>query len=111
MTKTYEDALVERLKELEALLICKHRDYGTQNLLKFGELGILVRATDKIERLTNLHKNGEAALKSETGRDTWVDLAGYAIQALMMQDGDFDLPMGEDALDTVGDFMKHAPSP
>ena len=120
--KTYEEALEKCLADLGILLECKHRDYGTQNLIKFGELGILVRCTDKVERLHNLYKNGGAALKSETSRDTWVDLAGYAIQAILMSDGKFELPMedkqkpncSEDAndfiintiIDKVEDFFK-----
>jgi len=93
--ETYEEALGQCLENLQILLECKHKDYGTQNLMKFGELGILVRCTDKVERLYNLHKNGGAALKSETSRDTWVDLAGYAVQAILMLDGKFELPMEE----------------
>lgn len=64
----------------------KHSDYGESNILDFGELGILVRANDKISRLKNLEERTIDQPKiQETIDDTWADLAGYAIIALMLR--------------------------
>jgi len=87
---TYRQGLAKVSSELQTMLIKKHHDYGVDNLKKFGELGILVRCSDKVERLNNIIKSGAAV--SETNEDTWMDLAGYAIQALMMARGYFELP-------------------
>lgn len=68
---------------VENILVAKHHDYGEDNLAAFGELGILVRASDKLARLKNL-LDKQAEVDDETRADTWRDLAGYAIQALIM---------------------------
>lgn len=90
--ETYEDALEDTCTRLMLLLIKKHEDYGTGNLLKFGTFGILVRGSDKIERLINLHNKSES-VENETILDTWMDLAGYALQAIMMLEGTFTNPL------------------
>jgi ribosomal protein S27AE len=73
----------EALAAVASVLRDKHHDYGENNLKDFGELGILVRASDKIARLKNL-VDTEANVTDESRADTWRDLAGYAIQALIM---------------------------
>ena len=66
----------------------KQACYGKGNIAKFGELGVLVRANDKIERLINLiYKNTENKLPEETINDTWLDLADYALIALLVRSG------------------------
>ena len=99
---TFDDAAAAVAMELVDLLISKQRDYGHGNILAFGELGVLVRANDKIERLKNLLiKKQEPS--NESVEDTWRDLANYAIIALMLrrktQDGKswFELPLGQAA--------------
>ncbi len=100
VSKEWIDELTEELRDLRLwmvdpchiddviegiadVLVEKHHDYGEQNLVEFGELGILVRASDKVARLKNLlDKNG--IVKDESREDTWRDLAGYAIQALIL---------------------------
>lgn len=72
------------LEDLTNVLKAKHHDYGEDNLREFGEFGILVRVSDKVARLKNLLKvDGE--VKDETIEDTWRDIAGYAIQALILR--------------------------
>ena len=95
--KTYEEALSEVINRLEMLILSKHYDYGSKNLLRFKELGILVRASDKIERLLHLIEPGiSPQIPEETMRDTWLDLAGYAVQGLMMYDQTYSLPTQKD---------------
>lgn len=79
------------------MLIRKHINYGPNNLKRFGLDGIIIRMTDKIERLINLayHKpveqiNGDAAksIKREL-----MDLAGYSIQGILLLEGKLDWPL------------------
>lgn len=74
------DATIEAISDL---LRRKHHDYGEENLHLFGEFGILVRSSDKIARLKNLMD--KPALVNENRDETWRDLAGYAIQALILR--------------------------
>lgn len=69
------------LEETADALVDKHLDYGEDNLSAFGELGMLVRATDKVACLKNLI---ERQVRDENHEDAWRDLAGYAIQALIL---------------------------
>lgn len=93
--KLYQ-AFDDVVKELRELIIRKQRDYGHENILTFGQFGVLVRANDKVARLKNLYEKGKQPA-NESVRDSWRDLANYAIIALMLMDGTFKLPLGEDA--------------
>ena len=56
----------------------KQRDYGSGNISDFGELGVLIRLNDKINRLKNLlQSNGE--VNCESVADTWDDIANYGL--------------------------------
>ncbi len=68
---------------LSQLLTKKHSDYGEDNLKKFGEVGIVIRVNDKIERLKQLTQK-DAKVTDEKVSDTWLDIAGYAVQAIIM---------------------------
>ena len=62
----------------------KQIDYGPGNISAFGEVGVLVRANDKIERLKNLHKTGKLGdPENESVLDSWLDLANYGIIGAM----------------------------
>jgi hypothetical protein len=78
--------------ELARMVIDKQRDYGTENILAFEEKGIVVRMNDKIARLKNLVW-GNRIPNNETLDDTYRDLAGYSIVALMLRSGTFQLPL------------------
>lgn len=64
----------------------KQGKYGPGNIAKFGERGVLVRVSDKLERMINLHKT-EQEPDDETRDDTWGDMATYALIALMCRWG------------------------
>ena len=82
---TYEESLTVVLFELKELLLKKHHDYGSANLLKHGMFGISVRLDDKLARFQNLLKNnGDASVTDEKISDTLFDIAGYAIQAILI---------------------------
>ena len=68
--------------EIAELLDQKRADYGTENIKKFGNYGVLVRVSDKVERLINLSKRNNKP-NFESVEDTWRDIAGYAILALI----------------------------
>ena len=79
----YEEELDIAINEIRALLLKKHHDYGPRNLVRFGLLGILVRLSDKLERL--IHIQQASQVEEETEIDTLRDMAGYAIQAILME--------------------------
>lgn len=80
----YEEKLDAQLAEIKKMLLAKHYSYGSDNLKTFGEFGILVRVSDKIARLKHLLDTGSDSVVGEKKKDTWMDLAGYAIQALVL---------------------------
>lgn len=97
--KHFEDACYEVARELANLVIMKQKDYGHGNINAFGELGIKVRVNDKKERLRNLLDkiNDELMSKpmNEPLKDSWKDIGGYAIIALLLDKGWFDLELRE----------------
>jgi hypothetical protein len=76
------------------LLIAKNQDYG-DNLLRFGLRGVLMRISDKYQRLENLIMHGHEAMVMETIEQTLQDLSGYALVTLA------HLEMGDMTLDGV----------
>ena len=82
------------MADLKSLMLKKQKDYGPRNITDFGELGILIRANDKIARLKNLRFSGRTAV-NESVDDSWMDLANYGIIALMLRRGVFDLPLAD----------------
>ena len=62
----------------------KQHDYGSENIAAFGELGVLVRANDKMARLRNL---AERAPENESVADSWRDLSVYGVIARMVRAG------------------------
>lgn len=81
--------------EMSHLLASKQHDYGHGNILEFGLVGVLVRLSDKIERLMNIAKNGNST-HNESKVDTLRDMVGYCVVALMLEDGTFTLNLGGD---------------
>ena len=78
-------ALHESLStEARELMVKKNTDYGAnadpyRNFRTFGELGILVRLSDKISRLQSFLENGGFAVKEEGLHDTVLDIINYAV--------------------------------
>ena len=62
----------------------KQHDYGSGNIAKFGEFGVLVRTNDKLERLINLNKRGDSPA-NESIMDTWQDLSVYGAIARVVR--------------------------
>lgn len=70
-------------EEMIDLLCKKQADYGHENILAFGLVGVAVRMHDKIARLENLLNNKKEPA-NETIVDTYMDLVGYATIADML---------------------------
>lgn len=84
-----DDAFREVCEEMIQTFIQKHKDYGKGNILDTGELGILFRTNDKLRRLQNLLSTGKAP-ESESLNDNWMDIAVYAVIALLVRSGKFE---------------------
>ena len=78
--------------EMATLLASKQHDYGHGNITTFGLKGVLVRLSDKVERLINL-KSKQA--RNESAVDTLRDIVGYCVIALMLHDETFNLALGD----------------
>ena len=90
---SFEKACRAKALEIAELVINKQRDYGHDNINAFGEFGVLVRTNDKVARLRNLQ--GKEGV-TEPRIDAWKDIGGYAIIALMLDEGTFQLDLKED---------------
>lgn len=88
--KTFNEACHLIADELAELVVRKQHDYGHDNILAFGEFGILVRTNDKVARLKNLI--GKEGI-TEPRMDAWNDIGGYAILAEMLDRGWFTLEL------------------
>lgn len=83
-----DEAFASICQEMVETFIQKHKDYGKGNILSIQELGIAFRESEKVERLKNLLiKAGDPA--NESLDDTWLDIAVYAVIALMYRRGWF----------------------
>lgn len=77
-----EEAFEMITQEMLAVFVKKHKDYGKGNILDTGELGIVFRESDKLNRLKNILATGKKP-KNEGVDDSWMDIGVYAIIALM----------------------------
>lgn len=81
-----EDSFNVICKKLCDIFSSKNHDYGPTNISEFGDHGVVIRLSDKIARLRNLYKKGQQP-KHESIDDTFLDIATYAIIALMCRNG------------------------
>ena len=88
----FEKAVSKKYIGAEDLLLRKHRDYGPKNISASpgGAInGLRVRIHDKLARINNLYDSG-ATPENESLRDSFIDMANYAIIALLVLDGEWD---------------------
>lgn len=76
-------------QELVDTLVRKQRDYGHNNILRFGTYGVIVRCHDKIARLEHLSSTGKDP-QNESLKDNMLDVAGYAAIGIMLNHGWFE---------------------
>lgn len=63
-------------------VVGKQKMYGHGNIARFEVPGIVIRMNDKLERLKNL-KGFDGPVLFEPVKDTWLDICGYSIIAIM----------------------------
>ena len=71
---------------LHDLYYRKNRDYGssvTDTFNKYGLVSFLVRLEDKLNRARTLNEKGSAKVTDEKLEDTLMDLANYAMLAVI----------------------------
>jgi len=82
--------VLSAFNEAEDLLIGRHRDYGPGNIANAYPdplTALVVRMGDKLERIKHILKSEGEAVYGERLRDSWLDLANYALIGVMCQDG------------------------
>ena len=92
MNSDFIKAVQGKYDEAEKLLLKKHKDYGPKNISGSpgGAVnGLRVRIHDKLARINNLYDSGVTP-ENESLRDSFIDMANYAIIALLVLDGEWD---------------------
>lgn len=84
LNEAFEKVYDEALK----MFIKKHKDYGKDNILDMGELGIAFRISEKSNRIKHLLMNKRVP-NHESLDDSWIDIAVYAIIAVLLKRGWF----------------------
>jgi len=72
--------------ECKDISIRKNKNYGTSGLVKFGLKGMIIRMSDKMDRLIKLGYENEKDLNEESVRDTLKDLINYTTYCVMFVD-------------------------
>ena len=94
--ETFEEACRLVATQIANTVISKQHDYGHDNILGFGDKGLVVRMWDKVSRLKNLIWNGNGIAKHEPIKDTFTDIAGDGIIGLMLEKQWFTLELKEE---------------
>ena len=87
----FTDAVQQKFQEAKSMLLKKHKDYGPTNISQSpgGPLnGIRVRMWDKFARINNLIDSG-ATPENESLKDSFLDMANYAIIAMLVLDDEW----------------------
>jgi hypothetical protein len=77
---------------MQAVLVKKQNDYGHENILAFGVVGVAIRVCDKIARYENL-KDRKDQTQNEPFEDCMMDMVGYATIARMIKNNTFTLEL------------------
>lgn len=83
------------MQDVHATLVRKQRDYGPENIRRFGRQGLMVRMHDKVARLENLLQtiDGGGKPQNESIQDNLLDVVGYAAIGIMWESMQFLLPL------------------
>jgi hypothetical protein len=79
--KQFQDVQIEALK----LFSEKNANYG-DSFAAYGPIGVLVRMSDKISRLTSITNSGVSLINSESLRDTLMNIHNYSTMAIIQMD-------------------------
>lgn len=88
--KYLDEAFASICEDMLTTFIKKHKDYGKGNILSIKELGIAFRESEKVERLKNLLMQGTNNPENESLDDNWMDVAVYAVIAILFRKGWFE---------------------
>lgn len=81
-----EDQFVEVLAEANLLFQQKNESYGPNNIAIAGYQGVLIRTSDKFQRLLNLQTNQiSEELNSESIEDSLLDILNYAAIMILLR--------------------------
>jgi hypothetical protein len=87
----FEETVQQKFQNAKSVLLSKHKDYGPKNISQSpgGALnGLRVRMHDKMSRINHLVESG-ATPSHESLKDSFLDLANYAIIALLVLDDEW----------------------
>lgn len=79
------------IERVHDVLVAKQHDYGHGNILEFLDVGVAIRMCDKVARIKNL--KGSTNPVNESLLDSFIDLAGYSVILLMLENGTFTLEL------------------
>jgi hypothetical protein len=83
-----ERAFLAVVSDMFTTFKLKQASYGSANIGDFGEIGVLIRSYDKIQRLKRMvWEQRINTISDESIQDTWQDLGNYAIIAQMVKAG------------------------
>jgi len=85
------DTLGSDVPDIVEIVCKKQHDYGHGNINNFGMIGIAIRMCDKIARIKNLEKLESP--KNESLIDSYVDIVGYSMIAIMLDEDSFQLQL------------------
>jgi len=85
------DGFADLQRRLYLLAVKKNNDYGDNNITKFGLKGVVVRLSDKIERLIQLVWNErDVKVSDEKIEDTLMDIANYGMIGYLVLNNDWE---------------------
>lgn len=88
---SFEQAVQQKFQHAKHILLSKHKDYGPKNIAQSpgGPLnGLRVRMWDKFARINHLIDTG-ATPENESLKDSFLDMANYAIIAMLVLDDEW----------------------
>lgn len=91
LNKDFNEAVQQKFQHAKSVLLQKHKDYGPKNISQSpgGPLnGLRVRMWDKFARINNLIDSG-ATPENESLKDSFLDMANYAIIAMLVLDDEW----------------------
>jgi len=86
--KTLDEAFASVSDEMLKMFLQKHKDYGKDNILDMGELGIAFRISEKFNRIKHLLMSSKNPT-NETIDESWIDIGVYAVIAVLLRRGWF----------------------
>ena len=91
-TNLNRNSYAKIIKQVENISVEKNKLYGSENLIKYGQLGMVIRLDDKMARLSNLVRYNKLKnynnLKSYSIQDNCLDMINYLIYLIMLNRGE-----------------------